>query len=162
MAGSVGFLSSPELLPALNTLLVGLTYPANSNYDNFTPGVFWLASAEEWQAEQIQLVGELDVQVDWENTGRIVREQVDVEIVVRTEIPGVLGPAAWTRWWTLVQVIEAGLRDQTSGLPTGLASFRPGQLETSYRVSRVTASCDPVDNAFRAVGTLFVHVETLH
>ena len=75
-----GTISGPAILAQFFTTLSGLTYPPNLNYANFTPGVFWLGTAPEDYAEQIELDPNItDTDIQWRTTA-----STQVEVIVIT------------------------------------------------------------------------------
>lgn len=129
---SIGYIQGPALLASINTRLEALTFPASTEYSG-TPAVRFMGTYNETSYEEIELVGKVeDGDIDWYDTGARTVEQLTVEIVIRSNVPGVTGPAAITRADALFQVVQAGFRDMTTGKPTGLTDAK---LIANYRIA---------------------------
>ena len=157
----IGTIAGPDILAQFFTLLDGLTYPANPGWNNFTPKVFWVGLATEKDKERIELVGEIsEADVEWVRTSAQLVEVVQVRVRIVSYTPGTSGPDALVRWKALADVVDTGLRDQTTGQPQGLTDGTNWRLIPNYRIAEYVFELEPADQGYRVDGELRYRVET--
>lgn len=163
---NIGYIAGPSIMLDVLTLVDGLTFPASTDYQNFTPSVSLLGTKDDGTkskqtVETIEIAGAVkDGDIEWRDTGRIVGETFTIPIVIRTAVPGKTAPQAAARAIALSEVIQAGLRDNTTGKPAGLSDTR---IVDNYRLSGYQFDPFPVgDTGWGYDYTINLRIHTRH
>ena len=158
MAGNRRFLVGPSVLLEVESTLSGLVFPASVNSGR-VPTVYFVSDNDERDEERIELEAQIsDGAVEWQSTGALQSETLDIAVRIYAGEPGQTGTEALTRANELAQVVQEGFRNQTTGRPTGIAT---AGVIGNYRVRSYSFEAFPVmDDGWGAMFELVLRVET--